>query len=274
MSAERTWSSTDAPAGTLDGRLNGDHRSAAGRFASMANRLDRLARAGRWHAPPLAEKALLALGLLALALVVPPWPGGVLVLVTALIATLAAGTPPGRWLRTAAAPFGFILLGSAAVALSVSDGLAFTGGQDAIRVLVRGSAAIACLLLLTTTTPAAELMRGARRLGLPCELAEVALSTYRFIFLLERTARTVTASQAARLGHDGWRRSVRSTGLMAAALLPRALDRARRMEVGLAARGFDGTLPTLTARRPVSPVRLAAIVALLTVIAGSSLWTM
>lgn len=267
MSTERTW-----PAGTSVGSLGRrrNRHPAAGR--PSADRPGAGSPDGLWRSPPLIEKALLGFGLLLLALVLPPWPGGVLVLVTALTASLAAGTRFTAWVRAAAAPYSFILLGSAAVAVSVSGGLSLSGTEEALRVLVRGSGAVACLLLLVTTTPAAELLRGAQRLGLPRELAEVALSTYRFIFLLDRTGRTIHASQAARLGHDGWRRSVRSTGMLAAALLPRALDRARKMEVGLAARGFDGTLPTLAPRHATSPLRLVCIVALLSIIAGLGTW--
>lgn len=234
--------------------------------------MDRLAHASRWRSRPVAEKALLAFGLLALALILPPFPGGILVLAAALSATLMAGTPPLAWMRMAAAPLGFIAMGAAALMVSVGDGLALTDGRDALTVLVRGAASVSCLLLLTATSPASDLIRGARRLGLSAELAEVTLATYRFVFLLDQTARTIDASQAARLGHDGGRRRLRSAGLLVAALLPRALERARRMEIGLAARGFDGALPTLAPHNPPSPARLMAVLALLASIAGVSAW--
>jgi cobalt/nickel transport system permease protein len=60
--------------------------------------------------------------------------------------------------------------------------------------------------------------------------------------------------------------------MLAAALLPRALDRAHRLEVGLAARGFDGSLRTLAPARPASPARLAAIAALLVGVGGAGAW--
>lgn len=238
----------------------------------MNSPIDRLAHASRWRLFPVAEKAVLSFGLLALALTLPPVPGGVLVLAAAVAAALAAGTPIRCWARIMAAPFGFVLLGSAALLVSVGDGLELADGQDALAVLVRGTASIACLLLLSATTPASDLIRGARRLGLSAELAELTLATYRFIFLLDQIARTIAASQGARLGHDGWRRSLRSLGLLVAALLPRALDQARRMEIGLAARGFDGSLPSLAPHRPASPARLAAVAALLGTIGGISAW--
>jgi len=236
--------------------------------------VDRLAHGNRWRARPLAEKALLALGLLALALTLPPWPGAPLVLAAAAgAAILGAGIPPLAWLRIAAPPLAFIAVGAAAMPLAWGEsGLVYHGVGAALAVAARSIAAVACLLLLALTAPTAELLGGVRRLGLPAELAEVALATYRFLFVLDDTARTMRAAQAARLGHDGWRRTLSSLGLLAAALLPRALEQARRLEIGLAARGFDGGLATLSRHRPVSVARLAAILLVLAAIAGAARW--
>ena len=41
--------------------------------------IDRSAHLNAWREKPLTEKTLLALGMLALALVLPPWPGAPLV---------------------------------------------------------------------------------------------------------------------------------------------------------------------------------------------------
>nr|CAM76880.1 hypothetical protein MGR_0109 [Magnetospirillum gryphiswaldense MSR-1] len=86
------------------------------------------------------------------------------------------------------------------------------------------------------------------------------------------TAAAMHASQMARLGGQSWRTRIRSAGLLAAALLPRALDQARRLEVGLLARGYDGSLRTLA---PASAPRLGRMVLIgggLAVLAGVSLW--
>jgi len=234
---------------------------------------DRLAHTSRWRTRPLAEKSLLALGLLALAVTLPPWPGAALVLAVAVGAALAAGTPLPALLRLMAGPAAFILTGSAALLVEVGDGIRLSpaGAEQAGQLALRAFAAIAAMLLLAVTTPASELVQGLRRLGLSAEVAEVALATYRFLFVLQDTATAINATQAARLGHVGWRRRIRSSGLLAASLLPRAMDRAHRLEQGLAARGFDGSLRTLSPRRPASLPRLALIAALLLAM-GASAW--
>lgn len=237
---------------------------------------DRLAHTSRWRHRSLTEKAALSLGLLALALTLPPWPGGAAVLAAgSALALLGARVPPGAWVALAAPPLGFALVGAAGLAVELGpDGLAPArdGGRAALELLLRASAALSALLLLAVTTPATDLVRGLRRLGLSAELADLALAVYRFIFVLADTAQAMHAAQAARLGHAGWVRQARALGLLAASLLPRALDRARRMEVGLAARGYDGSLPSLAAERPVSAGGLATVAGVLAAVAMVGLW--
>ena len=222
----------------------------------MSLALDRLAAASRWRRRALFEKALLALSLLALSLALPPWPGAALVLLLAWIAALGgARVGFGAWLRLVTAPFGFALVATAALAVEISpDGIALAadGGRAALLALLRASAALSCLLLLAVTCPAPDLVRGLRWLGLPAESVELALLVWRFLLLLLDSATEIRHAQEARLGWQGWRRSLRSLGLLIALLLPRAMERARQLEIGLAARGFDGSLPVLSPAVAVS----------------------
>ena len=242
----------------------------------MSLTIDRLAQASPWRGRALTEKAALGLGLLALALVLPPWPGAALVLVAAWGAALfGARIGLADWLRLNAAPLGFALTGAAALLVELGpDGftLAADHGVRAATVLLRASAAAACLLLLAVTTPTPDMIRGLRRLGLPAEIAEVALLTWRFLFLLLDAAAAIRIAQESRLGWSNWRRAIRSLGLLIALLLPRAMDRARRLEIGLAARGFDGSLPMLSPVRPVSMPVLALVLTAEAFLTGVSLW--
>jgi len=99
-----------------------------------------------------------------------------------------------------------------------------------------------------------------RRLGVSAEVAEVALLIYRLLFLFTDTARAMSAAQAARLGGVGVRRRLRSLGMLLANLLPRAFARARRMEVGLLARGWHGEMRVLAASYPVSFQGMAGVI--------------
>jgi len=212
--------------------------------------IDREAHLNRWRRKPVAEKLLLALGMLLLALVLKPWPGAALVAAVMTAAALWSARVSARvWLACAAAPLGFLAVGVVTLALRVDGhglGLAPGGLEAAGAVAARSAAGVTCLLFLALTTPTSDLIAGARRIGMPTEIAELALLMYRFLFILAEAALAMDAAQAARLGHSTRKRRLRSLGLLAANLLPRALDRARRLEIGLAARGWTGEMRVLS----------------------------
>lgn len=225
--------------------------------------VDRTAHLNRWRFRSLTEKTLLALGMLLLDIALPPWPvAGVVAGVMTLAALAGARVPVRVWLACAAGPTGFLLAGTLSLLLQIdTHGIALAPGglEAAAGVAARSEAGLSCLLFLSLTTPASDLMAGLRRLGVPSEITEVALLTYRFLFLLADTAAAMNAAQAARLGHVGLRRRLRSLGVLVANLLPRALDRARRLEVGLSARGWNGDMRVLSRPGAVSLPGLAAV---------------
>ncbi len=242
----------------------------------MMSPIDRAAHLNRWRSRSLTEKSVLALGMMVLALVLPPFPVAPVIAVIMTAATLLGARVSARlWLAYAAAPAGFLLAGAASLALQVDAGgigLAPDGIMAAARLMARSLAGLACLLFLALTTPATDLLSAARRMGLPAEIAEVALLMYRFLFLLAETAMAMDAAQAARLGHDGARRRMLSLGVLIANLLPRSLDHARRLEVGLAARGWDGEMRVLSRHAAVSWRALILVLVVEAAVAGLGLW--
>ncbi len=226
---------------------------------------DRAANLNRWRRKSLVEKGALALGMLALALLLPPFPAApVIAAIMTGAALIGARAPARTWLALAAAPLGFMLTGAAMLTVQIDASglsLAPNGLSAAAGLIARSTAGLSCLLFLALTTPVTDLLTGMRRLGLPAEVAEVALLTYRFLFLLADTAMAMDAAQAARLGHDGFKRRLRSLGLLAANLLPRAMDRARRMETGLGARGWEGEMRVLPQQSKLSASGLTAVLA-------------
>ncbi|MBL9057959.1 MAG: cobalt ECF transporter T component CbiQ [Rhodobacteraceae bacterium] len=233
--------------------------------------LDRAASLNRWRHRALAEKALIGLGFLALAVGLPPWPGAALSGLAVLGFTFAGARVPLRlWLAAVALPLGFLATGALMLMVQVgADGIALApgGAERAALLCLRAMAATFCLMFLAFTTPAAELISGLRRLRVPAEIVELALLTYRFVFLIAEEAVAMTAAQRARLGHSSRRRWLRSTAMVIANLLPRALARARRLETGLAARGWQGEMRVLSA-----PVALSRpMIALVLTVQGATL---
>jgi cobalt/nickel transport system permease protein len=228
--------------------------------------IDTSAHLNRWRKKSLAEKSLLAVGMLLIAVSVPSWHAAVLVSVVMIGATLfGAGVAFSLWWKAMTAPIGFLFIGVFTLIFQVTFwhiGIAPHGLELAGRVGVRAFAGLTCLLFIALTTPATDLIAGLRRIGVPAEIAEMTLLIYRFVFLLTDTAETMNAAQAARLGHITYQRHMKSLGLLIANLMPRAFARAQALEIGLAARGWHGELRVLSPVRRASPLGLAVILAL------------
>jgi cobalt/nickel transport system permease protein len=209
--------------------------------------IDRFAWTNRWHDRHPLEKLMLAGGMLIVALILPP-------LTTA---PLVIGALFGAGMLGAGLPFGALLRPVAAAAsIDFSDGLriAFTpnGLSIAVEATLRSLAAVTCLALLILTTPVADLVPLLGRVGVPRVVRELILLIYHMVFIILERAATGRQAQTTRQGYDGFGRSLRSAGLLASTLFQRTLDRGRRLEIGLAARGYTGDLPLPVEHRILS----------------------
>jgi cobalt/nickel transport system permease protein len=167
----------------------------------------------------------------------------------------------------------FIAVGALTAVVSVDGGLGWApdaAGRAGSLVghAVAGSAAV---LLLATTTPMADLLPALRRLRVPAAVVEVAGVVYRLLFVLLQSLNTIREAQTARMGYSSVRRSYRSSGVLAAAVLTRSWDRARRMQEGLAGRGLETGLRVLPEVLPSSRLFLALSVTGLAGIVATSL---
>ncbi|MCB1824363.1 MAG: cobalt ECF transporter T component CbiQ [Candidatus Competibacteraceae bacterium] len=225
--------------------------------------IDHHAWSNRWRDWHPAEKLLPAGGLLLLTLVLPPLSSGPLVLAGVAWATVrGAGVPARALLQVLAAPAAFLAMGAPFLAVSISfaDGFHWQwspeGWRLALETTVRALAAVSCLAFLTLTTPLTDLIALLRRLGVPAGLVELIQLVYRLIFVFAERALTGQRAQTARLGYVRFDRGLRSVGGLAGNLFQRALHQARRMEIGLAARGYTGELRVLGSERALSWPRL------------------
>ena len=227
--------------------------------------IDRHAWTNRWRFIHPGEKALFVAGLLAADFALPAATVAPQVLSAAYLATVVGARVSGRafW-GVMAVPAGFLLAGIPALALSVNlDGvgpllsLSPEGLAMAAAVSLRSLAAMACLAFLILTTPLPDILRLARRLGLPAALVELAYLMHRLVFVVLERAAAARQAQAARLGYRTFGTSIRSLGLLAGGLFLRSLDRGRRLDLGLAARGYQGELRVLGSEPALSVKRLA-----------------
>lgn len=186
--------------------------------------IDRVAYHNRWRHRSLAEKALFALGLITLVLVLPPFPAAPIAFGLAVGAAILGARVPARLVAgLIAAPLGFLLPGALMLVVTIGwDGVGLSRGglTEAATLIARASASTAALVFLATTTPAPDLVRGLLALKVPRDLVEMALVTYRFIAVLGETASQMHAAQMARLGGRTARTRIRSLGLLVAQLWP------------------------------------------------------
>lgn len=236
--------------------------------------IDEVAHANRWRSRHPGEKAFLALGLLVLAVALPPWPGAALCGGAAVVLLLAGARigvrTTGRLLRL---PLGFVLVGALPLLVTVGGdpwlAPAPGGPLRAAELVGRSTAAIACLILFSATTPIADVLPRLR--FVPPAVTEIALLIYRMLFLLLDSLQTVREAQSLRMGFRTWRTTYRSLAGQGGAIFVRAFDRARRLEAGLASRGYDGVLRVRVPARSVSPLFVAASAALLAAVTATAL---
>lgn len=240
--------------------------------------IDDAAWSSKWRDQGLAGKVALSAGLLALSLLMPVWPTSIVIAFAVTILALGpAGTNPRVLRRALTAPLTFVGLSALAVAVSVtvdpSLSLAVTKDSSlhALEVAGRAIAATMAVLLLSLTTPMTDLMSGLRRLGMPAGCVEVASLMYRMLFMLLDTTRTIRRSQVARLGNLSVAQTLRSSGDLTAIILTRSWDQARRLEKGLAGRGYTNELRTLDDPPLTTPTFAMASMAGLGAITASAL---
>jgi cobalt/nickel transport system permease protein len=230
--------------------------------------LDAVAYTNPWRLRHPGEKAALALGLLACAVALPPWPGAVFVGGAALGILLGpVALRPAQVWRAVRAPLVFIAVGSVPLLVAVGGATLVrwepAGAVPALALAGRALAALLCLVLFAATTPLADTLPRLERLGVPAAVTEIAALMYRLLFLLLDTINGVREAQAGRLGFRNWRTTYRSVAGQAGAVFVGSFDRARRLEQGLALRGYTGSLKVQVEARPVSCPFLGATVALL-----------
>ncbi|SFL53996.1 cobalt ECF transporter T component CbiQ [Geodermatophilus ruber] len=230
----------------------------------MTLAVDDAAWGSAWRRRAPGDKLLLSAGLVVCALLLPAWPGSLLVGLTAVVLALGPARVPARTFgRAVRWPLAFVAVGALTAVVTVDGGGLGWAPDAAARAgslvghALAGSAAV---LLLATTTPMSDLLPALRRLRVPAAVIEVASVTYRLLFVLLDSLRTIREAQAARMGYSSLRRTYRSSGALAAAVLTRSWDRAGRLQEGLAGRGLETGLRVLPEALPSSRAFLAATV--------------
>ena len=213
--------------------------------------IEQSAYANRWRSVSPAAKGLFALcGLIAAFAAHTPVTAGGVAAVLVLATLFGARVAAVRWVRVAAPPLGFLLVGS--LSLLASPGFDAQGSlmihwlpegpAPVLRLVSRSTAALAALLFLVLTTPLIDLIALLRRLRVPEVLLELMVVCYRMLFVFSEALHDTLTAQSARLGYATPRLALRSLGQLTAGLTLLIWSRAHDLHVAAQSRNSDGPL--------------------------------
>ncbi len=116
-----------------------------------------------------------------------------------------------------------------------------TGWISFISIIIRGLLATQALLLLIQVAGFNDMCEAMRRLGIPSVISTQLLMVYRYLTVLLQEALTMQhARQARSYGKSSFKASM--WGAFVGQLLLRTLERSRRINMAMKARGFQGSL--------------------------------
>jgi len=121
----------------------------------------------------------------------------------------------------------------------------YNGLQVLGAILAKAWLSILGLILLTSTTPIADLLKGLEQLRLPRVMVMILSFMYRYIFVL--TDEVMRMKQARDSRNFGGRRlwQLKTIGNMTGTLFIRSYERGERVYAAMLARGYDGQSRTL-----------------------------
>lgn len=233
--------------------------------------LNDIAFVNRWRHRNPWEKVLFGGGFLVVAMLVPPLPWCLAIAVIVSLAAVAgARIPASSWLTVLAIPVSFALMTAIGIVVQAGGGpgshlllsIDWNAVPLAVGLLVRSVAAVCCLAFIGWTTPLMELIPVFGKAGVPPVLVDLALTIYRFLFVMATTLNEMRRAQSWRLGRANYQSRLRALSMLAGGLFVRCVDRVRRLEEGMEARGYEGRLWVLTAERRMSVLTTCAILAM------------
>ncbi len=110
-------------------------------------------------------------------------------------------------------------------------------------IMSRVIGGVSLILFLSMSTPAPRLLLAASWFRVPRIFVELALLTYRYIFVLLEEVVAIRDAQRVRLGYHNWRQSIESLGALGGILILHSYDRAARVFEAMLARGYSSGIP-------------------------------
>jgi cobalt/nickel transport system permease protein len=191
------------------------------------------------------------------------WLVPILATIVSLVITVGFGKVPLRdYLSLFSVPVIFLTMSALAIALTLN----FDGGitivfhrKDILRAVVvslKALGAVSATYTLSLSTPMDEIVSILGKLRLPEVLCELMRLMYRYVFILMDSQARMRNSATARLGYDGFGRSIKTFGLVCSNLLAVSFRRASDYYNAVESRSFGGRLKFLGANRPLKAMHV------------------
>ncbi|MBN2169438.1 MAG: cobalt ECF transporter T component CbiQ [Actinobacteria bacterium] len=110
-------------------------------------------------------------------------------------------------------------------------------------VSMKSFISVICAIILSSTTPFADLMHGLEQLHVPRFFTTVSAFMYRYVFIIVDQAERMKRARDSRNYKGRWIWQAMVVGHMIASLFLRSQERAERVYQSMCARGFNGTFP-------------------------------
>jgi cobalt/nickel transport system permease protein len=124
----------------------------------------------------------------------------------------------------------------------------------AFGIVAKATLAVLATGVLAWTTPAAEILRGAERLGLPRQLVAIAGFALRYFTVIADELRRMRLARVQRGDRARWLWQSRAATKGIGALAVRTFERGERVHTAMLARGYDGRMPALRLAPAASPL--------------------
>ncbi len=136
-------------------------------------------------------------------------------------------------------------------------------------LVAKATLGVLVAIVLSSTTPPADLLRGVERLRAPRVMVAIAGFMVRYLDVLAGEAGRMRVARVSRGDDPRWLWQARATAATAGTLFVRAYERGERVHLAMLARGYDGGLPDVRAGEEPAPVSLAVAVLVVPVLAGA-----
>lgn len=175
----------------------------------------------------------------------------------AFLTVVKGGLPLSAYLSVLMIPLTFILMGTIAIGVDFSSqpagqfnlflgfGYVFTSVgklQEMAFLMLKVFGAISAMIMMTLSTPSAEIIGVLRRAHVPKLIIELMNLIYRYIFILLDVFNNMRNSADSRQGYGDFKTSCYTFGSVASNMLVVSMKKANAYYTAMEARGYEGEL--------------------------------